>query len=187
MIKPKNFETTQEYGSYPTMPPGNYPCVVHLVVEGQTKNNRPKLEISMDVASGEYKNFFAEKFRSDTRENKKWPCIVHQLTEDNEGNCSRGLKTFISAVAASNDGFDMNAIWNENFPKYFRNKLVGCSFRLEEYISQTGEYKMALKPFRFFPLDTIADQPEPETKYLVKTAAPSYMSLSDDTPLPWET
>ena len=187
MIKPNNYESTKEYGSFEQLPPGNYECRIKEVIETTSKTNKPMLQIHLDIASGEYAGFFAEQYKDDTRQDKKWPCIVYQLTEDNDGNCSRGLKTFINAVAASNYGFDVSAIWGDAFCNFFKNKLVGSAFRREQYENRSGELRWSVKSFRFFAADTVADQPEPEDKPLVKKERPSYFRPveDDDTGLPW--
>ena len=151
--------------------PGNYVCTIRMIEETVSRSNRPMLRIYLDIAEGEHAGFFQGKYKNDTREQKKWPSIVYQLTEDNDGNCSRGLKSFIGAVKASNPGFNDNAIWGPNFCKWFRDKRVGASYRREEYVGNDGESRWSLKAFRFFNADKAdemeipRDKPLPEPKY----------------------
>jgi hypothetical protein len=140
MFKPKGYDSTREYGDFESLPTGNYICTVKKVEEGISKAGREKLMIYLDIAEGEYAGFFGEQYNRDTREDKKWPCVVHQLSTDEEGNCSRGLKTFITCVAHSNPGFDPERIWGPNFCTFFRGKEVGAQFRQEEYINQIIGY-----------------------------------------------
>jgi len=198
MLKPNNYDATKEYGSYETLPAGNYIGKVVMVEEAISKTNKEMLKIYLDIAEGEYAGFFQELYRDDTREEKKWPCIVNQLTQDKNGNCNRGLKTFISAVAASNPGFDPNAVWGDNFCNCFRDKRVGVSFREEEWINQNNEKRTSVKAYRFFAADAIEEQEMPLPK-LLPESAPSYFAaptsyapasgfanLGDNEKLPWD-
>lgn len=173
MQKPRNFEDTKEFngGGFEQLDPGNYVCTVKLVEETVSKTNKPMLKIYLDIAQGESAGFFAKKFKEDDREQKKWPCIVYQLTEDKDSNCSRGLKSFIGAVAASNPNFDVNAIWGPNFAKWFRDKRVGASFRREEYVGNDGESRWSVKAYRFFSADKVDEMSMPKDKPLPE---PSY-------------
>lgn len=170
MFKPKGFDSTREYGDFETLPTGNYICTIKKVEEGISKAGREKLMIYLDIAEGEYAGFFGEQYNRDTREEKKWPCVVHQLATDENGDCSRGLKTFITCVEHSNPGFNKDAIWGPKFCQFFRDKLVGAQFRREEYINSKGENKWSTKAFRFFSVDKMEEQRMPEDKPLQNKA-----------------
>lgn len=91
-----------------------------------------RLEISFDITEGEYKDFFANKYRNDDSENKKWKG-VYRLTVPQVGNqyYENQVKTFGNAMACieeSNDGYSWN--WDENSLK---GLSVGVLFRDEEY------------------------------------------------------
>ena len=51
------------------------------------------------------------------------------MTEDNDGNCSRSFKTFLTCVEHSNNGFETQ--WGDNFGQQFKNKLVGGVFGIQ--------------------------------------------------------
>lgn len=180
MNKPRGFDQVREYGEFAQLPTGNYICTIKKVEEGITKANREKLMIYLDIAEGEYAGYFGEQYNQDTREEKKWPCIVHQLSTDEEGNCSRGLKTFITCVAHSNPGFDPERIWGPNFCTFFRGKEVGAQFRREEYLNRDGESRWSTKAFRFFSVDKMEEQRMPEDKPLQnKPSATSAFDFKD--------
>lgn len=167
MQKPKNYETTRGYDEYVPLDPGGYVCRVRSVTETKSQTGKDMVEIYLDIAEGDFKGYFAEQYRSDTRENKKWGSIVYQLTEDKDGFCNRGLRTFIDAVAASNAGFDPNAIWGDNFSKFFKDKLVGGVYRREQYANRNGDLRWSTKCFSFKSVDAIrAGVPVPEDKPL---------------------
>lgn len=191
MLKPNGYDEVQAYGSYEPLPAGNYMCIILKVEETQSKKMKPMLNIYLDIARGEYKGFYTEEYRNDRRDDKKWGCIVYQLTLDNDGKCSRGLKTFISAVAASNPGFDEMQIWGDHFAQCFKDKMVGGRFRREQYENRNGELRWSTKCAGFCSVDDLEEMPIMEDKpyeprqtpeYFTERAAEEYANA----PLPWE-
>lgn len=166
MNEPKNYKSTQAYGAYTPLEPGGYVCTIMKVEETESSTHKPMLKIHLDIAEGANRGYFAAQYKSDTRDNKRWGCTVNQLTEDNEGNCSRGLKTFIESVTASNKGFDPNTIWGEQFAECFKGKRVGGLFRKEQYENNKGELKWSTKCFAFRPSEGITEVERPEDKLL---------------------
>lgn len=167
MKKPNNWENTQAYGDFEPLELGGHVCKIRKVEETQSRTGKAMLIISLDIAEGEQKDYYAEQYKNDTRENKRWGCIVYQLVEDNDGNTNKGLKTFINAVEKSNKGFDQNKIWNDDFPKYFTNKLIGGVFGKEQYRNNSGALKWATKCFNFRDVEAIKKGvPVPEDRYL---------------------
>lgn len=174
MQKPNNFNETQGYSDFSALEPGGYVCKIIKVEETVSSTNKNMLKIFLDIAEGDEKAYYSKQYKADTRDEKKWGCIVSQTTEDNDGNCSRGFKTFIEAVAASNHGFNPDTIWGNDFPKHFKDRLVGGLFRREQYENKYGELKWSTKCFTFKPIDVIrAGVDVPEDKYLTKNA-PTY-------------
>lgn len=164
--RPADYDNVQAYGEFSPLELGGHILTVKHVVSKLSKAGKNMLEIWLDTApSDSQPNYFLEQYNSDTRENKKWGCIVYQLTEDAEGFTNRGLKTFITCVEKSNPGFKVQ--WGENFEKCFKDKLIGGIFRREEYLNQQGESKWSTKCFAFRSVDTIkAGVPVPEDKPL---------------------
>lgn len=176
MEKPRNYDNTQAYGDYEPLPPGGYECTVCKVEEVKSKKGKEMLNIWLDISRGEYRNYFKDAYKSDTRDDKKWGCIVYQLTNDNNGNCNRGLKSFISCIAASNPGFDEDSIWGDKFESCFKDLSVGGVFRREQYKNRSGKLRMSTKCFKFCPVQEAESQAIPEDKLL--DSAPSYMNNS---------
>lgn len=90
------------------------------------------LVISFDVAEGEYKDFFANQYRANTSEDKKWKGNF-RLTVPNEGNqyFDSQKRTFGNALACieeSNSGYHWD--WNE---AKLKGKMVGVLFRNFEW------------------------------------------------------
>lgn len=190
MKRPNDWENTQAYGDFEPLELGGHICKIMKVEETQSRNGKDMIMIFLDIAEGEQKGYYAEQYRNDNRPNKKWGCIVYQLLEDNNGNTNRGFKTFVSAVEKSNSGFDQNAIWDEHFCDYFKNKLIGGVFGREQYENSKGDFKWSTKCVQFRDVETIRKGvPIPADKYLdtPNSQAPSKnefadMPLDDDLP-----
>lgn len=81
------------------------------------------------------------------------------LTEDENGNCSRSFKTFITCVEHSNTGFI--AQWGDNFGAQFKNKLIGGVFGPQmDYYDGKEREKRILR--WFISTDKVKDAPVPE-------------------------
>lgn len=167
MEKPRDYDSTKAYGEFVALPPGGYVCKIQKVEESLSRSGRKMNLIYLDIAEGEYAGYYADLYDSDTRQDKRWGCIVYQLEEDKDGKCNPGLKTFHLAVEASNAGFDMDKVWGDGYCAAFKNKLVGGVFRREQYENNKGELKWATRCFGFRSVDIIrAGIKTPEDKYL---------------------
>jgi len=177
MQKPNNYDTTQEWGYSESIELGGHIMRIVRVEETHSTAGNEMLKIYLDTAKTDVQpDFFKKKYDDDTRparserdpEGKIWGCISYQLTEDGNGNCNRGLKTFISAVEKSNAGFMVQ--WGDNFAKSFENKFVGGIFREEEYINKKGKAAMSPKMFAFCTVDEVKNGVKiPEPKMLNHT------------------
>lgn len=147
MNKPNNYDDTKGYSNRSFLPAGCYVCKIMQVKETKSKNGRDMIMISLDIAEGEFKDHFANSYKEDTREDKKWGCVVYQLTEDNDGNTNRGFKSFIDSVKSSNQGW--KEVWGDRFAENFKDKLVGGLFGEEEYVKSNGDTGKSTK-CRFF-------------------------------------
>lgn len=166
--KPNDWENTQAYGDWEPLEPGGYICKIMGVEETKSRSGKDMLVISLDIAEGEFKDYYAQQYKSDNRAEKKWGCKVYQLLEDNEGNTNRGFKTFVSAVEKSNTGFDPNSIWGvADINPIFKGKLVGGVFGREQYENMKGDLKWSVKCQNFREIEDIKKGVKvPEDKYL---------------------
>lgn len=160
MNKPNDFDNVQAYGDFKPLPAGGYVCRIMNVEETNAKSSgAPMIRISLDIAEGEYKDYFANMYRNDTRADKKWNAgaIVNQLVYDTNGNNStnRGFKTFCTAAEESNQGFMIQ--WGAAFGQCFRNRLVGVIFRREEYMGTDGKTHWSTKANSFRSVQTIRE------------------------------
>lgn len=190
MKRPTNWENTQAYGDFEPLELGGHICKIMSVEETKSRAGKDMIKISLDIAEGEQAGYYAEQYRNDNRNPKKWGCIVYQLLEDDNGNTNRGFKTFVNAVEKSNPGFNSDNIWDDNFCGYFKNKLIGGVFGREQYENSKGDLKWSTKCVQFRDIETIRKGvPIPEDKYLegTKPATSSNndfadMPLDDDLP-----
>lgn len=173
MIKPNDYDKVQAYGEFTPLKLGGHICKIMQVKETQSRAGKDMLEISIDIAEGEQKDYFAQSYKADTRENKKWGCVVYQLVKDNDGNTSRGFKSFITAVENSNSGFKV--MWGDKFAACFKGKLIGGVFGREEYLNANNEKKFATKCVQFRSLEAIRNGVDiPEDKLLPESQSNSY-------------
>ena len=113
------------------LPAGGYVAKI-LDAEEKEYSWGSVLVISFDILEGEFKDFFKQNYKANTREDKKWKG-VYRLTVPQESNqwYDSQKRTFGNAIACieeSNNGYHWN--WDE---KTFKGKTVGVLFRNFEY------------------------------------------------------
>jgi hypothetical protein len=198
MNMPKDYNNVTPYGDYTPLELGGHICKVMGVEEVKSSTGKDMLKISLDIAEGEQKDFYANNYKADTRDNKRWGCVVNQLVFDNDGNTHRGLKTFITAVENSNSGFKV--VWGDNFAKSFKGKTIGGVFGREQYLNNDRELKWSTKCVQFRSVESIKKGVEvPKDKLLngtkqkhqdplndVINSTNNYIDIGEDEKLPWE-
>lgn len=187
MQKPANYDTTKAYGEFETLALGGHICRILKVEETTSRSGKEMLGIYLDIAEGEQAGYYKKRYEQDDRPEKKWPCIVYQLTQDRYGNASKGFKTFIQSVSKSNPGFDEAMIWGDGFAEHFKGRLVGGAFGREQYINKNGEFKWAVKCASFYPVDAVRkgietpqDRYHPDYKTPAQQAAENFSASGDD-------
>ena len=171
--KPHDFDTVQGYGEFKDITPGGHIMRIMGVEVVTSRTGKEMLKISLDTASDDTQpNYFADKYRRDTRPDKKWGCTMYQLVYDDQGATNRGFKTFITSVEESNPGFTI--AWGAGFEACLKNKRVGAIFREEEYEKNDGTIGKSVKPFAFRSVETIKEGVEiPEPKLLNNPTTPA--------------
>lgn len=138
MIKQfKDYATTKGYSDYEALPKGAYVMRI-LGVEMCTNSIGEYIKIGMDVAEGEYKDFYMNDWKGQQGENKTWRCnyLLNIPTDDGsekDGWTKRRFKTFTDALEESNDGYHFD--WDE---QKFKGKLIGGLFNIREYEKNDG-------------------------------------------------
>jgi len=137
MKKPANWENVKATAPSMSLPKGAYAIKImgakEEIYKDKSGREFSKLAISFDIAEGEYKDFYANQWRSQTQEDKKWKGVYRIYCPKDDGTpedarTQSNFKAFIDSVEGSNSGYHWD--WN---PNTLKDKAVGCIFRLEEY------------------------------------------------------
>lgn len=137
MKKPANWENVKPTAPSMVLPKGAYVIkIMDAKEETYTDKNGgsfSKLAISFDIAEGDQKDFYANQYRSQTQEDKKWKGVYRVYCPKDDGSpedarTQSNFKALMDAIEESNPGYHWD--WNE---AGLKGKIVGCLFRLEEY------------------------------------------------------
>lgn len=162
MKKPNNYENTQAHGDFTPVEFGGHKLIIKQVTETTSKTGKPMVVVLFDFAPDDIQpGYFTKQFRDDIRPDKKWPNQATQyiLTEDENGDCSRSFKTFITCVEHSNSGFTTQ--WGDAFAKQFKNKKIGGVFGSQmDYYDGKEKEKRVLR--WFISVDKVTDAKIPE-------------------------
>ena len=143
------------FGEAKRLKAGGYVCVILAVKQEKSqKSGKEMLVINFDIASGEYKNFYMDKYKNAPRDEKnpvepKWSGKYYIVLEG-EGYEGR-LKAFITSIEESNQGYTWD--WNE---ESLRGKMFGGIFREEEFL-YNGEVKTNAKLWQVRSVKTITE------------------------------
>lgn len=153
-MKPfKNYESTQTITGSRQLPVGAYICQILKAEEkvySSSKGEWHKLEVSFDICEGEHKDFYANDYRSQSGEDKKWKGVLRMNIPSDDGSeadnwAKRSFKTNILAIEESNNGYHWD--WNE---AQLKGKTVGIVFRSEEW-EYNGKRGWRTAPFKMVP------------------------------------
>lgn len=190
-----DYEKTQAYSEYKALPKGGY---IGKILNAETKENSngQYIQIAVDIAEGEYKDFFMNEWRAQQGEDKKWHCnyllnVPKDDGSEKDGWTKRRFKTVIVALEDSNSGYHFD--WDE---QKFKGKLVGCIFNEREYQTNDGSVRRATNLAQMTSVESIrtGNFRIPEDKLLNKSSSsapaptqsssniPSWMSVPDDAP-----
>lgn len=98
MQKPKNYDNTLPYDEQEALELGGHIMRIIKIEETKSKSNRDMIKIYLDTdKSDKQPGYFKRRYDNDSRTEKKWGCIVYQLTEDiKTGDTNRGLVILIT-------------------------------------------------------------------------------------------
>lgn len=187
----KDYDTIETFKDFPKLPVDAYICVIKAAEEKETSKGGNMLEISFDIAEGEYKNFYADDYRNNSNADKKWKGKIRIFVPTDDGSeddayTKKRFKTAITAIEESNDGYHWD--WNETALK---GKKLGIIYRNEEWEwnSKTG---WRASPFRIINTDDVYDgnfkipDDKPLNKsHSVSASATTFEELSTDEDLPF--
>lgn len=157
-MKPvNNWDQVKAASDRQQLPKGGYVCRImngEIKTYNGTKGTFERLEISIDVAEGEFKDFYATDYRGQNQEDKKWRGVLRLYVPKDDGSdmdewTKSKLKAATNAVEDSNQGYHWD--WNE---AGLKGKLVGCLIRNEEW-EYNGRTGWNTKPFKLVPVSDI--------------------------------
>lgn len=173
MERIENFDKIEAKGmdDFKPLPIGAYECTIVIARENKNEESgKTTFKVGVDIASGEYKNYFKKMYDNDSRIDKKWNNnAVRYLAF--EGENVAYFKGFLTCVENSNPGYKWN--WDE---KTLINKKICGVFQYEEYERQDGTKGVKVRLNKFRSLDKIK---EIEVSDNVKLLNGSYMSIDD--------
>ena len=151
--RPNNWNDVQEFSDRPKLPLGAYVCKVRKAVV-QSNDFGEQLCILFDIGEGEFKGFFDDDFKANTRADKKWKGVLRQFIPTDDGSekdewTKSSFKGMTTAFEKSNPGYQWN--WDE---ASLSGKMVGILFRNEEW-EYEGKTGWAVRPFRAISVDSV--------------------------------
>lgn len=134
MEKLAGYEEAQALtGEFERLEAGGYICKIVSAKEETSKSGKRMLVIALDIAEGDKKDFFRNRFTENANPDKKWPAggVYRQMLE---GDKAVGyLKGLMTSLEASNTGFKWD--WDE---KKLKDLKCGAIFGEEEYEKLDG-------------------------------------------------
>lgn len=125
-------------GESQALPAGGYVCKINAVEETESKAGNAMLAIRFDIAEGDYKEYYKEKYMNATPRNDsepiKWKGMYYIVLEGE--NWEGRFKGFITALEQSNPAFQWSMCnWDTN---RLVGLLFGGLFREEEFQGDRG-------------------------------------------------
>ena len=166
MNKPQGYDDVEVGGGdYTPIELGGHKLIIKAIEEVR-KVYSSYLKVSFDTAPDDRQpNYYAEQYKSDTREQKKWGGVAYLFPTDKEGRTSKTFKQFCTSIERSNNS---QIQWGAGFEASIVGKTVGGIFGEEEYVNAGGEVKTARKLFWWRSAENIADAKIPDKRTVDK-------------------
>lgn len=173
MEKINNWEEVEAKGmeDFKPLPIGAYECVIKDArINVNEETGKETFKVSIDIATGDYKDYFKNRYEKNTNADKKWDNnAVRYLAY--QGDNVAYFKGFITSVENSNSGYKWD--WDET--KLKGKKICGV-FQYEEYEKQDGTRGIKVRLNKFRSLDKMKDI---EVNDSVKLINGSYVSYNE--------
>ena len=173
MKKIENWNEIEAKGmdDFKALPIGAYECkIINAVENHNEQSGKTTLKVMVDIASGEYKDYFKKRYDSNTAIDRKWDNNATKFLAF-EGENTSFFKGFITIVENSNIGYKWN--WEESTLR--DKKLVGV-FQYEQYEKQDGTKALKVRLTKFRSLDKLG---KIEVSDSVKLLDGSYVEYED--------
>lgn len=150
----KDFDKIEAKGmdDFRGLPIGAYECVImDARVNHNEQSGKDTFKVSVDIASGEFKDYFRKMYENDTRIDRKWNNnAIRYLAY--KGDNVAFFKGFIKTIENSNIGYTWD--WDET---KLKGKKVCGVFQYEEYEKQDGTKGIKVRLTKFRSLDKLED------------------------------
>ena len=173
MKKIENWDNIEAKGmdDFKALPIGAYECkIINAVENHNEQSGKTTLKVMVDIASGEYKDYFKKRYDSNTAIDRKWDNNATKFLAF-EGENTSFFKGFITIVENSNVGYKWN--WEESTLR--DKKLVGV-FQYEQYEKQDGTKALKVRLTKFRSLDKLG---KIEVSDSIKMLDGTYKSYDD--------
>ena len=154
MEKINNWDEIEAKGmeDFRTLPIGAYECVIKEAnIHKSEQSGKESFRVAVDIASGEYKEYYQNRYDNNTNSEKKWDNNATRYLAY-QGNNVAYFKGFITCVENSNPGYKWD--WDET--KLVGKKICGV-FQYEEYENQEGKKGLKVRLNKFRSLDKMKD------------------------------
>lgn len=169
----KDFDKIEAKGmeDFRGLPIGAYECVImDARVNHNEQSGKDTFKVSVDIASGEFKDYFRKMYENDTRIDRKWNNNAVKYLSYTGDNVAY-FKGFITTVENSNANYKWD--WDET---KLKGKKVCGVFQYEEYEKQDGTKGIKVRLNKFRSLDKMKDI---EVQNSVKKLDNSYVDYEE--------
>ena len=169
----KDFDKIEAKGmdDFRGLPIGAYECVImDARVNHNEQSGKDTFKVSVDIASGEFKDYFRKMYENDTRIDRKWNNNAVKYLSYTGDNVAF-FKGFIKTIENSNVGYTWD--WDET---KLKGKKVCGVFQYEEYEKQDGTKGIKVRLNKFRSLDKLK---EIEVSDSIKMLDGTYVSYDD--------
>ena len=169
----KDFDKIEAKGmdDFRGLPIGAYECVImDARVNHNEQSGKDTFKVSVDIASGEFKDYFRKMYENDTRIDRKWNNNAVKYLSYTGDNVAF-FKGFIKTIENSNIGYTWD--WDET---KLKGKKVCGVFQYEEYEKQDGTKGIKVRLNKFRSLDKLK---EIEVSDSIKMLDGTYTSYDD--------
>ena len=164
--KPQGYDEVQAGVDFTPIELGGHKLVIKKLEEVTASNGNKYLKVSFDTAPDDKQpNYYAEQYKNDARDTKKWGGVATVFPTDQQGKTSKTFKQFCTSIERSNNS---KIQWGAGFEASIVGKAIGGIFGEEEYLNQSGEVKTARKLFWWRSTEGIADAKVPEKRTLAQ-------------------
>ena len=173
MKKIENWDNIEAKGmdDFKALPIGAYECkIINAVENHNEESGKTTLKVMVDIASGEYKDYFKKRYDSNTAIDRKWDNNATKYLAF-EGENTSFFKGFITTVENSNVGYKWN--WDETT---LRDKKIVGVFQYEQYKKQDGTKGIKVRLNKFRSLGKLG---EIEVSDSIKMLDGTYTSYDD--------